>query len=784
MRSRFAPARVALPSALLFLAGPCLVSRGLAAQGIALPIQKAPVTALAAGDVDGNGRLDLLVAAEDHPLQILRGRPDGQFAAQVLPGEPGKVRAVALADLDGDGDLDIIAGGVDALTRLWSNDGGGEFVEASGRLPETKLWVTGIAVGDVDGDRDLDVVLSNFQGRDALYRNDGKGRFTDATEALPKTLQSSSAVLLADLDGDGDLDIVVGQRPDAGGRGGRNRAARNDGRRFEDATEAWMPSSTGHTTSLALADLDNDKLADLVVASRGLKAREPARCSVHRRGSDGRFLGSSSKRFPADLVIAQAVAAGDIDGDGDVDLVFGNDGPDSLYQNDGTGVFTVGSTLPRVVEDTRALLLVDLDGDGDLDVITGNFEGTVRWFVNGGAGHFGDTGGPSEPGPGARTDPTEKPTRELTAVAAKKYAWRAQAKTVVNEKTARAAIDTALIFFADHQAEDGRWDTDMFVGGDFGDPACDGAHDVGITALALLCFLSEGAHPTHGLQAETCARAVEFLRRQQGSSGVFGTGTANHAVYDHAIATLALAETYALSGDDALRVPLQRALDHLESRRCADGGFRYEPGEATGDTSVTAWCAYAIAAGSDCGIEPRAGAVGKTLGFLRSMTDPSTGRCGYNGRGGLSAREAGPVGDRFPPAETEGLTGAALFARILLGDDPAEHEDMRHGIALLAAAPPRAVGAGYFDPYAWFHCAHALVAVGGEERIAWRRALHATLVARQRKGSALAGSFDPDEPWGGHGGRFGSTALATLALQADYRFAQLVDPRWRRKVGK
>ena len=753
----------------------------VAAQGVVLPIQKAPVVALVAGDVDGDGHTDLLVGTEDHPLQLLRGGPGGQFSMPaLLPGEGWKLRALALADFDGDGDLDLIAGGVSALTRLWINDGGGEFVEASGRLPETRLWVTGIAVGDLDGDKDLDVVLSNFAGRDAVYRNDGRGRFVDDSEILPKSFHSSSTVALADLDGDGALDILVGQRPDAAGRGGRNRAARNDGGKFEDVTELWMRSETGHTTGLVVVDLDGDKLPDLVVATRGLKAREPARSTVHRMAPDHHFLGPSTKRFPAGLMIAQAVAAGDLDGDGDLDLVFGNDGPDNVFLNDGDAMFTPSNALPSVVEDTRALLLVDLDGDGDLDVLTGNFEGTVRWFVNGGAGHFGDTSG----GPTAVDDrgtATDRPAVNLTAVAAGKYARRAQAKSAVSERTARGAIDLALIFLADHQAEDGRWDTDVFVGGDFGDPACDGAHDVGITSLALLCFLAEGSQPNKGLHAETCARALTFLRRQQGESGWFGDGVANHAIYDHAIATLAIAEAYAMSGDDALRLPIQRALDEIEARRCPDGGFRYEAGERIGDTSVTAWCTYALVAGRDSGLEPRAGAVARSLAFLRSMTDPVTGRCGYTGRGGLSAREAGAE-TRFPPAETEGMTGAGVFSRILLGDDLVEHEDLRLGLTLLAGSPPRAVGAGFFDPYAWFHAAHALAQAGGDEWVAWRKAMHVAITARQQKSGGLAGSYPPDDPWGGHGGRFATTALATLALQAEYRFAQLVDPRWRRKV--
>src|SRR5690606_38957333 len=151
---------------------------------------------------------------------------------------------------------------------------------------------------------------------------------------------------------------------------------------------------------------------------------------------------------------------------------------------------------------------------------------------------------------------------------------------------------------------------------------------------------------------------------------------------------LALAEACALSGDAGLRAPLERALTHLEGRRNPDGGFRYQPGTAPSDTSVTAWCALAQIAGNDVGIPMAAGGAARTLAFLRSMTDEVTGRTGYSDKGGRSARVAGETERDYPTAKSEALTGAALFVRLALGEDPAEHADLRAGLAVLAAAPP------------------------------------------------------------------------------------------------
>ena len=138
---------------------------------------------------------------------------------------------------------------------------------------------------------------------------------------------------------------------------------------------------------------------------------------------------------------------------------------------------------------------------------------------------------------------------------------------------------------------------------------------------------------------------------------------------------------------------MQKALAYIEDRRNPDGGFRYERATGTSDTSVTAWCALAQIAGSDVGIEMPAGAAGKTVGYLRSMTDTVTGRTGYSERGGLSSRYSGEPSARFPPDKSEAMTGAALFVRLALGDDPAGHEEMRAGLARCAAALPKATHA-------------------------------------------------------------------------------------------
>ncbi|HLU40305.1 MAG TPA: hypothetical protein VK081_13050 [Planctomycetota bacterium] len=104
---------------------------------------------------------------------------------------------------------------------------------------------------------------------------------------------------------------------------------------------------------------------------------------------------------------------------------------------------------------------------------------------------------------------------------------------------------------------------------------------------------------------------------------------------------------------------------------------------------------------------------------------------------------------------------------------------MRAAIALVAGAA--ADQSPYLAPYAWFHMAQALSQVGGPEWEKWRTGPHEALVGKQLGAGPLVGSWDPEQPWGRECGRIGTTALAVL-LQAEYRFARLLDPRWRSRI--
>ncbi len=171
-----------------------------------------------AADLDGDGDDDIIVSTVDAPGSValrlfLNEKGRLREVAGGLPGSPVKpVMALAIGDMNGDGALDLVAVG-DGQDRLLLNDGAAHFFDATpAMMPVDNSPGTSVALVDLDRDRDLDIVIGNATGAARLYINQGTGRFADQTPLLPVASRALSQVLTADFDGDGDEDILlVGQ---------------------------------------------------------------------------------------------------------------------------------------------------------------------------------------------------------------------------------------------------------------------------------------------------------------------------------------------------------------------------------------------------------------------------------------------------------------------------------------------------------------------------------------------------------------------------------------------
>ena len=392
-------------------------------------------TCLALGDVDGDGDLDLVTGNYQEQNRLYLNSGTGAFTdatAGSMPadldrtkalvflgrdlvfGNAGQSRyyqagpggfvdvtasrlpalwlwtnALALGDVDGDGDSDLVLGnsggqlGGFESNHLYLNNGFGSFSDASAsQLPAILNDTAALALGDVDGDGDADLASGCPDGRNRLHLNDGAGTFAEATVGPLSAGFGGSALATGDVDRDGDLDLVVG------GYGLPSRLYLNDVGSFSDVTSAQMPSSPSSTSSFAVGDVDGDGDLDLVVGSRGLFPY--GQTLLLRNDGSGSFTDATGTHMPLDADITTSVALGDVDRDGDLDLMLGNYGQNRLYLNDGTGTFAdaTNSHMPIDNDATKRVVFGDLDGDGDLDCIAANWSWLSRIYRNDGFGNF------------------------------------------------------------------------------------------------------------------------------------------------------------------------------------------------------------------------------------------------------------------------------------------------------------------------------------------------------------------------------------------------------------
>jgi tetratricopeptide (TPR) repeat protein len=326
---------------------------------------------------------------------------------------------LALLDYDGDGWLDVycVQGGpFDAKRRsdhaadvsgdrLYRNRGDGTFedvTEACGIARFPRGHGHGVATGDIDGDGRTDLFVTRWRSY-ALYRNKGDGTFEDITDGsgLGGRRDWPTSAAFADLDGDGDLDLYVCHyaawdldnpkicRDTTTGaylncspldaEALPDRLFRNDGSRFTDVTaEAGIVDRDGRGLGVVAADLDGDGKVDLFVAndsSANFLYRNLGGMHFEEVGHESGVAGNASGAYQAGM----GVAAGDLDGDGLIDICVTNFYGESVtfFRNLGSGVFCDATEAVGLGVATRRLLgfgiaLFDADDDGTLDLATAN----------------------------------------------------------------------------------------------------------------------------------------------------------------------------------------------------------------------------------------------------------------------------------------------------------------------------------------------------------------------------------------------------------------------------
>jgi len=382
---------------------------------------------------------------------------------------------------------------------------------------------------------------------------------------------------------------------------------------------------------------------------------------------------------------------------------------------------------------------------------------------------------PAEPTAAAdlRVDPDSPPADRagepgpphlLPAVYADRGAERRAAAALARggSEATEEAVRAALRWLVTAQEADGRWDAARHgaritrTSSGEHHAAAGGRVDHGVSGLALLALLGAGNTHRDGPHAAAVDRGVRFLAgRQRADGSLAGDAEFFAALYCHGMATIAIGECLAMTGDPALRPIVERAVAHtLAMQHPHTGGWRYAAGDR-GDTSQCGWQVMVLATARSTGLGGFEDAEARVRRFLGSVSSGAAG--------GLAAYRPG----ERPSAA---MTAEALYCRLVLGAtaaDPATAE----ALATIAATPPSAAAA---NAYAWYYATLASFHAGGPQWERWNARLQAAVLPLQRRdGGPLDGSWDPDPVWGGHGGRVYSTALAALTLEVYYRYAPM-----------
>jgi len=380
------------------------------------------------------------------------------------------------------------------------------------------------------------------------------------------------------------------------------------------------------------------------------------------------------------------------------------------------------------------------------------------------------------------------------------------------------SVRLALEWLRLHQNEDGSWssrdftarcDKEKGICKNKGKGTNDGrgfaSHDVGVTALAILAFTGRGDTHVAGAYQDVVGRAMRWLKSRQvvegdpDDRGRYGWPEVRirewkpapgadpyearfdeQWIYDHALATMAMAELLLLTQDSiGLDKSVGLAAD-LCLRAQNDGyGWRYGIKPGDNDTSVTGWMILALKAckyAAPRGIAPERleRSFRDALEWFRRATS-AAGITGYRAPGDEGSRLAGIYPEPYPFSKGPScMTAVAVLCRLFSGEkrnDPV----IRKGVGILLREKPvwqEAAGArpSRVNLYYWYYATYALFQFGGLPWKEWNEKMLDALIPSQRTDGCERGSWDPVCEWGAAGGRVYATALGAMTLEVYYRY--------------
>jgi hypothetical protein len=368
-------------------------------------------SAVAVGDVNGDGKLDLVVGNEcassgcpdGAAVGVLLGKGDGTFLAAVTYHSGGSSGpyfpvSIAIADVNGDHKPDVVVanGGSNTVGVLLGN-GDGTFQPAV-TYGSGEFYPVSVAIADLNGDGKPDIVVANWcgpvtcDGSVGVLLGIGDGTFSPAVTYSSGGLYGLS-VAVADVNGDGKPDLLVANGCASsklcGTKGAVAVLLGNGDGTFQSAIEYL--SGGAYPYSLKVADLNGDGKLDVVAANS-----DDGNVGVLLGNGNGTFQKAvtySSGDYYIRVDLSTSVAVADVNGDGHPDLLLttqnagangNNPGEVALLLGNGDGTFQGAVNYPSGGYQLRGVAVGDVNGDGRPDVLLANSCGANNPYDCGG----------------------------------------------------------------------------------------------------------------------------------------------------------------------------------------------------------------------------------------------------------------------------------------------------------------------------------------------------------------------------------------------------------------
>jgi hypothetical protein len=331
--------------------------------------------ALAVADLNEDGRTDVIATeGNNSAVSVLINNGDGTLGAPVDTLLGTSPFSIATGDIDGDGHVDAVVGLFgDHVVKVLRGKGDGTLTETY-TVPAMGQ-VQGVGVGDIDGDgrQDIAAVELDTSAVD-IYFNNGGGGFTIGTFVAPA---GGYSLVLGNFALDGLADVIV-----TGSTLGMVRPFASEGANHQLANNSDVPTSTqpnAQPWNVIAADFDRDGFPELAVANNYSTSTIAI---MDLRPFPGFIEPILARELPASYT-SWALAAGDVTGDGVIDLVCadGLDNTVSVFEGHGDGTFAPRVTYPAGGV-ALSVALVDLDGDGHLDIVTADSDTGVGTLLS------------------------------------------------------------------------------------------------------------------------------------------------------------------------------------------------------------------------------------------------------------------------------------------------------------------------------------------------------------------------------------------------------------------